>query len=114
MKNKGFTLTEVLICVALIGLLGLIVVGAISGGLQRFSGMNKNEAQDQVREFADDMGLELVGATCQNVDSDANGYVSCTVRVREEGKTKMLPLECATRFSFNEGCRLAPRTTLIQ
>ena len=48
--------------------------------------------------------------TCQDFDSDGDGYVSCTaVQSVAEGATSMptpLPLECSSDFSWSSGCRI--------
>ncbi len=56
-------------------------------------------------------GAVIVGGTCQSADSDGNGYVSCTVTMREaEGKSiQRVDLECGYGYGNVDGCR-APKT----
>jgi hypothetical protein len=39
---------------------------------------------------------------CQGYDTDANGYVSCTISV--DGRVQ--GIECASNWSLNNGCRI--------
>lgn len=38
----------------------------------------------------------ILGEICQGVDSDNNGYVSCTFRIGKEGAEKEVNLQCPT------------------
>lgn len=45
-------------------------------------------------------------ASCTNMDSDGDGYISCTVTgVDGRGSLVERQLECARLFSFNSGCK---------
>ncbi len=43
--------------------------------------------------------------SCQNYDTDGDGYVSCTVSDRASKDREAV--ECSTWKNFNSGCRLA-------
>ncbi len=38
----------------------------------------------------------ILGEVCQGVDTDSDGYVSCTFRVGKEGVEKEVNLQCPT------------------
>jgi hypothetical protein len=38
----------------------------------------------------------VLGEICQGVDTDSNGYVSCTFRIGKEGAEKEVNLQCPT------------------
>jgi len=65
----------------------------------------------KARKNADTFTRTALGATpkkitCQNTDSDGDGYVSCTVR---DSEGELYALQCSGAFSFNSGCRLGIR-----
>lgn len=66
--------------------------------------------EDREREaaaFASKLGFDTQGVSCANSDSDGDGYVSCTVSVRNESKLETLAVECASQWRpFMTGCRL--------
>ncbi len=53
----------------------------------------------------DTLGYTNPVINCQNVDSDNDGYVSCTVV--DTGTEHREAIECSGAFSWNTGCRLA-------
>ena len=75
-------------------------------------------AEKQAKEYATDLGLEVKAARCTNMDTDGDGYVSCTLSVTDkEGKDRLEAIECAAfanGCSMNEGCRIPNRTILGQ
>ena len=105
MKTKrGYTLVEVMIGVAVVGVFAAILVVPIG---RRIIDDNAS-ALSQSRAWAHDMGLEVQGVSCAAYDTDGNGYVSCSLASkRPDGTTEIIPIECASRFSMNSGCRAA-------
>jgi prepilin-type N-terminal cleavage/methylation domain-containing protein len=96
MKN-GFTLVEVFIAVTV-----LVVVGAF---LLRVTGAGGGESvEKEASAFAKNISPDAK-VTCVDIDSDGDGYVSCTV-FPPEGKPPVA-IECASSYSPNNGCRIA-------
>ena len=72
------------------------------------SGQYQRRATEEANSWANEMYPgQPARVSCQNSDSDYNGYVSCTVRVENE----TLPIECANPdglifANYNHGCRM--------
>ena len=100
----GFTLVELLIVVAMIG---LCTAAAIVG----CSSCNVGEGQEtaakaEAQKWATDLGYRILGISCANIDSDHDGYVSCTVRVIDgEKPAETKQIECRGEWSRGHGCR---------
>lgn len=62
------------------------------------------------RGFLSSLGYKVVGVSCMNMDSDGDGYVSCTARV--EGQQQPVAIECASAYSFKSGCRMQKLSNL--
>lgn len=102
--SRGFTLIELIIAVAIIG----IFVTLVGFGITKCSS-SRGTAEDEARDYAQKMGMEIKGVSCMNRDTDGDGYVSCTLNVVEkDGKTSSVPIECASKWSYNnDGCKEA-------
>ena len=109
MKRAGFTLVEGLIVVCIIMVAsGVFLMGASS------CGGNSSQAEHAAREWGKKMGLDVQGADCVDVDTDSAGYVSCSVSFKKaDGSLSVKAVECASRFSWNSGCRM-PKMTIPQ
>jgi hypothetical protein len=59
-------------------------------------------AREEAANWTKDMGLKGATVSCVNLDSDGDGYVSCTVN----NNGQIIPLECARAYSFQSGCRV--------
>ena len=103
MKQKGFTVIELIIVIAIFGVLFTIITAALSNN-------NSGQAEHDAKAFAQKMyGASDPKASCMDRDTDANGYVSCTVVYEStNGQVNTIPLECAANFSINKGCKLTP------
>lgn len=62
----------------------------------------------EAREWADSMGMKDASVNCAAIDSDGDGYVSCTVANKEQSGTKLISIQCASAMTgcMNEGCKL--------
>lgn len=102
MKQKGFTVIELMIVIAIFGILFTIITAALSNN-------NSGQAEHNAKAFVQKMyGAPDAKASCMDRDIDANGYVSCTVVYESaNGQVNTIPLECAANFSLNSGCKMA-------
>lgn len=88
----------------IIGVMAVLVVLALVGGmLTTVTGADQNAAKDNADKWAKELGAEVVGISCAKNDSDGDGYVSCTVRTKDNN---IQQIECAKLITFNTGCRL--------
>lgn len=71
-------------------------------GCPNWTGAHKSTAEDEAREYAQELNLELEAVSCVKQDTDGDGYVSCTLKLKD-GQT--LPRECAGAYNLNSGCR---------
>jgi prepilin-type N-terminal cleavage/methylation domain-containing protein len=101
-KSRGFTLIELLIVVAIIGIIGVVVIGFI---FRSCSG-SQGTAESEARKYGTSLGLEVKGVSCTNRDTDGDGYVSCSISYTDNGKISIMPVECASRWQINNsGCK---------
>ncbi len=102
MKQKGFTVTELMIAIAIFGILFAIITAGMSNN-------NSGQAEHEARAFVKKMySTPDANVSCMDRDTDANGYVSCTaVYPGVNGQMNMVPVECAANFSLNSGCKMA-------
>lgn len=63
------------------------------------------DAKPEARQWAEDMGYknQLKGVACTTIDSDHDGYVSCSVALAE--KPEPIAIECRT--IYGAGCKVA-------
>lgn len=93
-----------------IGGVGLLIVAifvitigwlVVKGGTT-LTGADQEAAEEAARTWASDLGIELKGVSCAKMDSDGDGYVSCTVR---DGREQIHQIECTGLVTINSGCR---------
>lgn len=98
--QRGFSLTEVVIVVAVLGILGMILCGGIYGA----TGAQGATAEEAAVEHAIFLGYVNPRARCMTLDSDGDGYVSCTIAYTATGGgVETSAVECG--WGFNSGCR---------
>ena len=98
--QKGFTLIEIMMVVAVIALIGAVVVGISC----RSAVSSKGEAERSAKAWAAQLGGEVTGVNCTRNDTDGDGYVSCTIFRKDKDP---ISVDCAARFTMNDGCRLS-------
>lgn len=88
---------------------GLVVVAALFTltACPNLTGAHKSVAEEEAREWATELNLEVDAVTCREKDTDGDGYVSCTIKTKDG---KLLERECAGARSSdnlirNSGCR---------
>lgn len=103
MYRKSHT-AEWFVVVGIIGVIAAIIAGRGCCVGPEQTKAAKREAQ----QWANDLGLQVTGISCTDIDSDGDGYVSCTVALKD-GQTKQI--ECKGAYSFGHGCR-DPKLTI--
>lgn len=72
--------------------------------------IDKAYAESQGRAYASDLGIADAKVNCVNVDSNGDGYVSCTIASPgPDGKPHLQAIECAASqngCNLNQGCRI--------
>jgi prepilin-type N-terminal cleavage/methylation domain-containing protein len=105
--RKAFTLIELIVVVAIVAILIAIVAGGVRGCANRGPA-----AEESMREYVAKLypGREIIGVACTNVDTDGDGYISCTATIdTDDGPSvveRQINAQCATGFlSWNSGCK---------
>jgi len=65
------------------------------------TGGDHHSAEKEFVKWSREMKLETSGHSCNNHDSDGDGYVSCSYMLNGEPHT----IECAASFNMQSGCR---------
>lgn len=105
--RKAFTLIEVVIVGAIIAVFALLVVAGVRGCVNRGPA-----AESEMREYVAKLypGREIIGVACTNVDTDGDGYISCTATIDTDSGPavveRQINAQCASGIlSFNSGCK---------
>jgi prepilin-type N-terminal cleavage/methylation domain-containing protein len=77
MKSKrGFTLVELMVVVAILAVFLALSVVACKG--MTSGDETKKAATHDAEKFVKELGWQVTGISCTDIDSDGDGYVSCT------------------------------------
>lgn len=100
--KKGMTMVEIMIALAILAIAASILFGAAGATCVG----HKDSAQASLVQYGTEMGYEIVSSSCVNKDTDGDGYVSCTAKLKSG---EVLNVECVgwqgTSCVKNEGCR---------
>lgn len=99
--NRGFTLAELMIVVAILAVfLGLAVAACrgVTSGKE-----TKDAATRDAQKFVQELGWKVAGISCADIDSDRDGYVSCTIALTD-GTNQFV--ECRGAYDWGHGCRI--------
>lgn len=108
--SAGFSLVELMIVLAIVGILAFIILGPVVGGCGGVSEGVKADATQQAQQYAQGMGYKDPHVQCVSWDSDGDGYVACTIAFTQpNGTIGKDAIECAAGFNItgaiNDGCR---------
>lgn len=108
--KRAFTLVELMITIAIIGVFVLIVVVVVGRGCANISGDNERKARQEAELYGQQMFGDALGAvSCTSADTDGDGYVTCALSVKNKqtGEVSLVGVECATAWNLsgNKGCR---------
>ena len=105
LSEKGSSLIELIMVVVIL----LVVGGVLFTGYRWLFKGSSAIAEQELIDYGQQLGWDVVGKSCAGVDSDGDGYISCTARVRENAATSDKALECASGalLSWTDGCKLS-------
>ena len=108
-QSKGFTLIELMIVLAVVGIVLVLGVNVVAGFISR-----GDEAREAAITWTTEMGMDTSAVSCADRDTDGDGYVSCNVaQKRSDGTVAVTPIECAVGWTMNSGCR-TPKAVIHQ
>lgn len=87
--------------------IAIIIIGILISAGIKCSGVDGEAARPEAETFGKSIcGKDFVSSQCADVDTDHDGYVSCTVVCAKEGGREIHAVECAAKVIFNSGCRM--------
>ena len=101
--SRGFTIIELLVVLAVVGIAAAVIFGACSMNL---SGRNHEHAEQEAKRYVAalvDAGVDAHFVGCVDHDTDGDGYLACTVVVDQQSQT----IDCAGDAVMfdNHGCK---------
>lgn len=109
-KNHGLTLIQLMVGIAGAAVAVVVAVTFVTS-CGEWRGTAEH-AEAAARTHADKLGWKVKGIACTGADTDADGYISCTL-VLEGGSERAL--ECASGgMRDTQGCKKAPMDVHIE
>jgi len=106
-RQKALTIIEIIVVVGIIAVLAIILANVFGGCVNRGSA-----AEEEMREFVAKLypNKEIIGVSCTNNDTDADGYISCVATIdTDTGPAvveKQISAQCASQLmGWNHGCK---------
>jgi len=78
------------------------VMATVAGSYLLAWASSENTALARARRFARAEGLKNSGVSCTVEDPDRDGFVSCSIALKDF----FFPLECTTEWTLGPGCRI--------
>lgn len=76
---------------------------------------NTTPPVEAAKKFASDLGLKIQGASCTEVDTDNDGYVTCTLAIAGTDIPRTMSIQCAAVVDsqgcdakYTQGCKETP------
>lgn len=85
--------------------IAFVFLAVVFQGTATVSGANAKEAERQAYSWSNKLGLKTINVACSSIDSDMNGYYSCTLRYIDEKGSHFKTVECAGYATPGNGCR---------
>ena len=113
--RRGFSLAEMMAVLAIVGIFATLLISGLGAGCVTTSA-RETSAETNAKAFAAKMSWAVKGVACSGMDSDQDGYASCTVSL-EDGKSQAIL--CGYNRAFaplgqNTSCKLATPITIQQ
>lgn len=109
--SRGATLIEVFIGLTIIA----VILGILAQGCFQLGRKAPPDIEAQARAFMERQTYKVLAVQCSTLDSDGDGYVSCTVTVDDDGQKESEQVECAAEMQLRaDGCRLQPTRAKAQ
>lgn len=89
--------------IALLIFLGVLLFGGIMCNSMK-SSINPTTAEKEFIIWSKEFGLHIKHVNCNSIDSDGDGYVSCSYSLKDSEEIHQV--ECAGAWNFQHGCRL--------
>jgi flagellar basal body-associated protein FliL len=94
---------------------GILIVGVTTLFCLFITGCEERQnAEGEARAWASSLGMADVRVNCTNMDSNHDGYVSCSIIETVNGRHEIHAIECASRYSLTGGCRMQKPSSSIR
>ena len=106
MKQKAFTLVELVITIAIVGIIAITLGSMIIGGTTG-CGSDWKKAEVAAKEFAQNIPNTTGKVSCTKQDTDNDGYCNCSLFLKDGPP---MSVECGCQklciFTCADGCKV--------